>query len=471
MIAAIALNELRLCLRNGTFVGLAVAMLALIAGATALSVQRLATFDRERAAAEAIDREVWDGQGARNPHSAAHFARYAFKPVPQLAAFDPGVTDYAGLALWMEAHYQNPAVFRRAEDLGDAGRFGDLSPAWILQFAAPLFLSLILFSAIAGEREQGTLRQMAAGGIAPPTLLAGKLAGAGLATAAIVVPALIPGLPLARSSGGPVLPDLALRSGGLLVAYGLYFVAVGGIALGVSALCREKRTALIALVAIWAVSFVLLPRLSASLAVTLHPTPEAAELSKQLREASSALRRDTAYQEKMEREILAQYGVDKVEDLPINYGAYSLQQSEERAHPQFEAFYARLDAIHGRQENVIMAASILSPVLALETLSAGLAGADRHHQRAFAGAAEAHRRIMIKQLNDDLMFNAGEAGYGYTADATLWRQIDDFTYTPPRFASVLSHYALSALVLLLYAGGGIAFAAFALNRAQKGIAA
>ncbi|MEO1015994.1 MAG: DUF3526 domain-containing protein [Pseudomonadota bacterium] len=468
MIAAIAQNEFRGFLRNGVFISLAAAMLALMIGAAALSAQRLATFERERAAAEAVDHEVWIGQGARNPHSAAHFARYAFKPVPRLAAFDPGVTDYAGLALWMEAHYQNPAVFRRAEDLGDAGRFADLSPAWILQYAAPLFLFLVLFSSIAGEREQGTLRQMSASGLSARSLLAGKLAGAGLGVAAIIAPALILSLLAAGAGGIRTLPDVSVRTIGLAAAYVAYFVAIGGVAIGVSALAKEKRTALTALVAIWAGAFVLLPRLAASVAVTLHPTPEGATLSKALKEASEAYYVSDELKEQLKADTLAEHGVDKVDDLPFNYRGYALQWSEEYSHPLFEAFYDTLDATAARQEGVIAAASVFSPALAIDVLSAGLSGTDRHHHDAFRSAAEIHRRQTVKQLNDDLTYNAKERRY--TNDETLWREIDDFSHTPPRFSELAGRYVPSALILFVYAAGGLAFAGFALNRAQKEIA-
>lgn len=470
MIGTIARNDLRAYLRSGAFIGLAIAMIALLIGAAALSTQRLATFERERSAAEAVDRTVWDSQGARNPHSAAHFSRYAFKPVSELVAFDPGVTDYAGLALWMEAHYQNPAVFRRAEDLGDAGRFADLSPAWILQYIAPLFLFLILFAAIAGEREQGTLRQTAAAGLRSRTIVLGKLAGAGIAVGALIVLALLLSLWAAGAGSEAVLPDSMARGLGLAAAYGLYLIAVGAIAVGVSALCREKRTALIALVGVWAVAFILIPRLASSAATTLYPTPDATAIASQLSDASNAFYQDDEYRARIEEEALEQYGVDSVEALPIDYGGYSLQASEEHAEPLFEAVYAGLDEIYEQQDGLITAASLVSPVLAIESLSAGLAGTDRAHHGAFTWAAEEHRRTIVEQLNDDLTYNAGAAGYDYTNDETLWRQIADFDHSPPRFASLASHYLTSWLVLFAYALGGLIFAGFAVRRAQKRVA-
>ncbi|CAK9039504.1 Probable ABC transporter ATP-binding protein NosF [Durusdinium trenchii] len=297
-------------------------------------------------------------------------------------AKEVGVTDYAGMALWMEAHYQNPAVFRRVEDLGDAGA--------------------------AGESAR--------------------------------------------------LPDQNLRTVGLLLSYTIYFVALGAIAIGVSALLAEKRAALITLVAIWAASIVLAPRIASDAASTIYAEPDAAAISRQLSDASSAFYQDQEYRDAMEKAVLEEYGVEKTEELPIEYGAYTLQRSEEHAHPLFEAIYEQLDDIHGNQESVLRAASIVSPVIALNTLSAGLSGADRIHQKVFTKGAETHRRKIIKQLNENYMYNAGDAGYGYTADESFWREIEDFSFAPPRFLSLFGAYSFSAVILLAYAIGGLVFA-------------
>lgn len=471
MITAVIGKELRTLSRSGVFLSLGCAILALFVAASAISAQRLATFERERNAAENVDEEVWEGQGTRNPHSAAHFSRYAFKPISPLAAFDPGVTDHAGLAVWMEAHFQNPAVFRRAEDLG-AGQFTNLSPAWVLKIIAPLFLFLILFSAISGEREDGTLRQMVAAGAAPKTMLIGKLGGASAAIGLFTIPALSFGLLAASSQASDgALADIWLRSFGLMLSYVLYFVGLGGIALGVSALCRDRKSAFLVLVGIWAVSFVLLPRLAGAVATTLYPQPEAAQLSAQLKAASDAYYKDTAYREKIKADILAEYGVETIEDLPVDYGGYRLQKSEEHANPLFDAFYNRINTLHAKQQGVLNAMSLLSPVLAMDTLSAGMAGSDRLHQIDFTQAAETHRRKIIKQLNDDLLLNGAKAQGRYVAGATLWEKVPNLEYTAPRLASLAPQYLGSAIVVLLYAVFGLAFAVFMVQLAQKRVAA
>lgn len=472
MISAVIGKELRTFSRSRVFLALACAILALLIAASALSGQRLATLERERRAAEHIDEEVWQGQGDRNPHSAAHFARYAFKPIGSLAAFDPGVTDYAGLAVWMEAHVQNPAVFRRAEDLGDTAQFANLSPAWVLQVIGPLFLFLMLFGTISGEREDGTLRQVAAACAPPKSLLLGKLTGACMAIGIVTVPALLLGLwASSAATNATALSDTALRSVGLFVLYALYFMGLGGLALGVSALCRDRRSALLTLVGVWAVSFVLLPRLAGAVAATLYPQPQAPELTAQLKQVSAAFNQDKAYQEKVEAELLQAYNVQTIQELPVDYVGYRLQKSEEYSNPLFDAFYARMNALHASQQNVLNVLSVASPVLAIERLSAGLAGTDRVHQIAFTQAAEGHRRKIVKHLNEDFFLNGAKAEGRYVADAALWKTVPNLSYTAPPFASLAPQYIVSVLVLVFYAVFGLAFAIAMINRAQTRVAA
>ena len=50
------------------------------------------------------EREVWDGQGEKNPHSAAHFGTFAFKPKYPLSLIDQGVDKYVGISIFLEAH-------------------------------------------------------------------------------------------------------------------------------------------------------------------------------------------------------------------------------------------------------------------------------------------------------------------------------------------------------------------------------
>ena len=64
----------------------------------------------------------------------------AYKPLPALAVFDPGAAPYLGQVIWLEAHRQDPAMFRPAEDSPELRRLADLSVAGVLTHLLPLLI-------------------------------------------------------------------------------------------------------------------------------------------------------------------------------------------------------------------------------------------------------------------------------------------------------------------------------------------
>ena len=94
-----------------------------------------------------------------------------------------------GVAVWLEAHKQNDFRYRPAQDATAVARFGELSAAAVLQLLVPLLIILLGFSAFAGERDLGTLRQLLSLGVRPRDLAAGKALGVASALGLLLVPA------------------------------------------------------------------------------------------------------------------------------------------------------------------------------------------------------------------------------------------------------------------------------------------
>lgn len=465
---AIAIKDVQLLRGVSLLRYLSTALTLLLIVCLFVGVQREAEFGKERAQAQRIDREVWMGQGERNPHSAAHFSRYAFRTSSPLAIVDPGISDFAGLAIWMEAHYQDPAEFRRAEDSGQLSRFLQLSPAALFLIAVPLLVFILQHASVAGERESGTLRQLLAAGAPARDIFWGKWF-AGLRVSAPPFLALfVLGVGVAFiASPAPLLIDDWVRAAALFALYSAYLITCLSIALFVSALCNSRRQALMCLFGIWAAGMILLPRLAVDLARNLHPPADAREVATRLGDASDTYYKDKERRAQIERDVLQQYGVETIDELPIDYGAYVLQISEELSNPEFEAIYQELTDTEQAQAAVVRAFGSTTPFVAAATLSRAVAGTDLEAQYAFARTAETHRRQMIKMLNEDYMYNAGAQGYSYTADATLWAQFEDFHYSRPTLTQVLRVYALELLLLLLWLVASTALAYIAVQRVVR----
>ncbi len=431
-------------------------------------LQRERVFDKEKTAAESTDKVVWMEQGDRNPHSAAHFSRYAFRPASPLGLIDPGTSDFAGLAVWMEAHYQDPAVFRRAEDGGELSRYSQLTPAFLFMVAAPLLIFLMMYGSVSGEREDGTLRQLLASGVNARDFFAGKYR-AGMRQTMVAFSVVFAALTVFAVVTTPaeVTTDAFLRVAALYLVYALYLATCVAVALGVSALFATRQLSFLALAGLWAAMTVLAPRIAADVSTSIYAQPDAREVSTNLSMASNIYYQDKQKQQDIEDEVLREYGVENVEDLPINYGAYLLQYSEEMSEPEFDQLYSDLDQRYASQESISRLFSLLTPAIATANLSRGVAGTDRVHQRGFTNAAEEHRRVMIKMLNDDYMYNAAEVGAAYTADAELWEQFEDFGYRLPPLGSLASAYVADLLVLLAWFGLTIVVAARLVGRAVR----
>jgi ABC-2 type transport system permease protein len=279
----------------------------------------------ERARAQRTAREQWLAQGDKNPHSAAHYSIYAFRPVGTLAFVDQGVTPYVGLAAWLEAHKQNDFSYRPARDATAAGRFGSLTAAVILQILLPLLIISMGFSACAGERESGTWRQLLSLGVSPGTIASGKVLGLSATLATILVPATIvcaAVLTFAESASGSLG-----RAALMAVAYLLYLATWILITLLVSATARSSRAALLLLLAGWMVTLVL-PRITSDLARSLYPTPSAlsfgARVAADMRNGIDGHNPADKRAAELLTRVLAEYKVDREEHLPINFMGISL---------------------------------------------------------------------------------------------------------------------------------------------------
>jgi len=420
--------------------GIALALL-LVAGL--ISAQQCQTLARQKAQATAAERARWLGQGENNPHGAAHYGIYVFKPQTALMAFDPGIEAFVGASVWLEAHQQNEFVYRPAQDAAPVQRFIQLSPAAAVQILGPLLIILLGFGAVAGERERGTLRQILSHGADGPRLLTGKA----LALAAVLLAILAPVAGAALVSG--LMFGLAFSGSRLLLMVLVYVLYLGTflfLTLAVSAWAASARSALVILLAFWAVNCFLAPRAVAELAGAVHPVPSSVEWKNVMRSKMTA-DHDVSVEERLKAELLQRYGVSKEEDLPVNWRGIFLQRGEEANYPIFDKHYNRLfDGIRG-QDRVYQWGAVAAPLLALQSLSMGFGCSDFEHHRRFVVAAEEHRRVIQKTLNEELSLHPEKDWGDYQAGQDLWARLPAFRYEPPPLSGFLQYYVSAAFLL------------------------
>jgi ABC-2 type transport system permease protein len=459
MISRIARKELTEMFRDGRFRVLAGVVLAVSVLALAAGWRHYSDINRQHALAKQATRQQWLGQDKKNPHSAAHYGVYAFKPKSPLAIVDTGLDPYMGVAVWLEAHKQNEFKYRPAQDRTAVQRFGEMTAAEVLQILAPLFVVLMTFSAFAGEREQGTLRQLLSLGVSRRDLAIGKALGVAGALGLILLPAAVIGvLALALTSENGVMLDEPVRGVWLVAAYLAYFAIFVAVSLAISARVKSSRLALVLLLTFWFANGLVASRAASDIASWLHPTPSAVDFQK-------ALDTDLNDQQEMERrlsrrrtELFARYNVSTVDALPVAFSGVSLQEGEEHGNEVFDKHFGRLFDIYQRQNKVFQAGGLVAPTLALRAVSMGLAGTDFAQHRHFIQAAEEYRRHIQRVMNEDIQVNQ-KPGQTYLATAELWSQVPDFHYVSPSTSWVLGNVSWALAVLGTWLAGSV-FAMF-----------
>jgi len=463
MIATIARKEATELFRDGRFRWGAALVVGLLVTALLSGWQQYTEIEASHTAATEATWERWLNQGEKNPHSAAHYGVYAFKPITPLSLVDQGVNTYTGVFTWLEAHNQNPFEYRPAQDAPALGRFGQLTASTVLQLLVPLLIVLLGFSAIVGEREAGTMRLLLAGGVRREQLALGKAAGLTLGLGVLVIPAAAVGaLALLLATNTDQSVSVA-RVAWLAGAYLLYFGAILGITLAVSAWSRSSRVALVTLLGFWIVNALVSPRLATDVARALYPLPAAetfrAAISDDLRNGVDGHSPQDARQQALRDSVLAAYGKATLEELPVNYAGISLQAGEEYANRVYDRRFGELADRMRAQEGMHRQLGLLMPLLAIRSASMGIAGTDVFHHEHFVRAAEEHRRLIQRTLNADITTN-GRFGQTYMAGPDLWASIPTFSYAPPALATIVSNQTSSFVWLLVWLGvAGAAFVA------------
>lgn len=473
MIGTIARKEFIEIVRDGRFRWVAAIMVLLLLTAMLAGKQRYDAHAATQLAAQGSSNAQWLDQGDKNPHSAAHYGNYAFKPLGPLGFFDGGIVAYAGTTIFMEAHKQNFPIARPASDTSAIARFGELSGASILQLLLPLLVILLGFTAFAGERESGTLRQVLSMGTAPSRLLCGKALGLGAAVAVVVLPCLLIGAGVIAASGlETVGGGLGTRVALLALGYGLYAATFLFLTLAVSARASSPRAALMALVGFWAFSAFLMPKIAGEISKVVHPSPAygtfMAEMKAHQRRGIDGVS-PNAKLGRYQAEMYRKYGVRRVEDLPFYWTAVRMQKLEELDQPVFDQHYGAVRDAYTAQQGLQDGLGLVAPTLALRSLSTGLSGTSLLEHAKFSADAETFREEMVAKMNGYLakaatnLNGVNDATNYMIANEDVFAIVPPYRYEPPPLAASVAAQLpnLARLTLWFVVALGLAWLAVA----------
>lgn len=452
IVLRIAREECRSLLRNHVAVlgTLLLTVLMLIASLNAWEHQRNSA--AEIARYQTQSNHEFESQPDRHPHRMAHYGHFLFRPLNALAAFDPGISAYTGNTLFLEAHRQNSANFGDVRQSSLLLRFGQLTPAFVLQVLAPLLLVFVGFSGIARERESGTLRLLLTQGVSSQQLVLGKLAALSAFTGLILLPAVLMLGVLALTGESAWGMSLVLIAG-----YAVWLLLWSLMVVFISSLCQRSRDALLGLLAIWVVAIILLPRWVPDLANAAINLPTRFENEITIQKEYLALGdshnpNDPKFAE-FRDQVLKQYGVSRIEDLPVNFKGLVGMEGERKASALFNRYAKKAFDLQTAQNGFVDDFAWLSPLFALKRLSMSAAGTDLQNFRSFLEQGEQYRYNLVQGLNklqtEKLSYvDDTTKGKENRIDRSNWQTFPEFSFKPSSSWSTLKT-ALPALGTLL----------------------
>lgn len=428
------------------------AVLMIVAVFNAWEHQRNANVERARYQAQA--NHEFEAQPDRHPHRVAHYGHFLFRPLNSLAAFDPGIDAYTGNTLFLEAHRQNSANFGDVRQSSLLLRFGQLTPAFVLQVLAPLLLVFVGHAGVARERESGTLRVLLAQGVDSRQIVLGKgLALSGFA-GLVLLPAVLALIWLAFRGQPGWLPTLLLSAG--YTAWLLLWVSVVVL---VSSLFVRSRDALLALLAVWTVMVILLPRWVPDVVNTAIALPtrfeNAIHVEREYQALGNAHNPDDPKFAAFRDKVLKKYGVTRIEDLPVNFKGLVGMESERQSSKLFNRYVAATLDRQVQQNRMVDGFGWLSPTLALRRLSMTASGTDLDSFRRFMEQGEQYRYDLIQRLNQ---LQAEKLAYADDTNPdkesrivhTYWQSFPPFQFEPRATVQTLQRAMPAGGILLLW---------------------
>lgn len=456
MIKIIAQKEWTMLVRDRRLVGLSLLAAVLLAVAALVGYAQFTKLNVEREAAKTFVRAQWLNQGEQNAHSAAHYGTFAYRPKSALSFLDFGVDNFTGSSIYLEAHRQNNLRFSAAQDSGALLRFGELTAAFVLQMLVPLLIIFLSFNVLTTERENGTLRLLAASGVDLKKVAWGKILGISKAVGWAILPAILIAAITLFTSTSNLDSTILLAGGILLFLYILYFFICIAVSVVVSAYSGSSRAALVRLLGGWILLCVILPKLSVNVGSSLFAAPSSYEFFQQIRKDEEAGIDGHNTSDKrldaLKTETLKKYGVDSVEKLPVNWDAIVMQEGERHTSMIYNKRFGDLQATFAKQNAVSEWASFLSPYLGIRALSMGLSGSDYRAALDFQRQAEAYRFQLVQTMNETLEKTTQTGDWDFKHNVDTWSKLPDFQMHSLPIGPILNHYLVALIALATWIG-------------------
>ena len=213
-------------------------------------------------------RKQWERLEAMNPHRAAHYGSYVFKPINILNSMDSGINDLTGNVIKIEGHVQNEIIYSEASQSLSISKFGKLKSSLLLQYVIPLFLIFLAFGSLSREKETQRIKLLVFQGISITKLTFAKSLSIWIYGILLLLVTMIIHSVLSVNDT-EILKRLTL----LTIFYGLYYYIITSLATYFSASLKNNTSALSSILAIWIVWTIFIPKIWGNAVEKIYPLP------------------------------------------------------------------------------------------------------------------------------------------------------------------------------------------------------
>lgn len=455
----IAREEWRLWLRSKVVVAAALIIAVLLAVTSVLTINRIADEQAQRMEQQVAAEEMFFAQPDRHPHRMVHYGHYVFRTPPPLAVFEPGVDAVTGQSIFLEGHRQNSAMFADTKAAADLGGFSDLTPASLYQLLLPLLLIVLGHAMFLRERESGPLAVLLAQGSSGALLALGKATALLSVIAIFIVPLVV------VAAYSVALGESVLAATSIVAGYFLYLCVWGAVVLTASILIRQRAVSLGVLVFVWLFAALIVPRFAINASSAAIDAPGKIEsdlvmLAEQRKLGDGHNAADPAF-EQLQAQVLEQYDVETIEELPINWRGVVATYSESELTELLNRFAENRMSLEAGQSRLFDLFGLASPTIAIASSSRALAGTDLATHHRFLRESEDLRFDFVQALNQahatDLDYtldmnrnNDAASAKAARINAASWQVLDEFRFQPDSARERLARAVLPLGILLLW---------------------
>jgi ABC-type transport system involved in multi-copper enzyme maturation permease subunit len=341
---------------------------------------------------------------------------------------------------------------------------GKVDFVFLVQMVLSLVALLFASDVIAGEKEAGTLRAMLSNRLPRDAILVGKVTGGYAALWAPFTGAFLVGLLLLVLGTFPVFGgDTPAKILVVFLAASVFLLAYFILGTMISASFSKTRTALVAILLVWAFFQLIMPKLSDMVAALVYPVRTETQVSLEKSLLAGSLGMETARELGRQSDLIfgsAPKGTADDAESPerkrwdaIRAGIE--QGAKERKAQQLGAIDETYRQQKRRQQDLAVNLSLVSPSAAFARLVADVCGTGELERTKYAEAVQAHVRALdgalFSKVKRTLMIHAGGVtSLGFSAQPVDFKTLPQFTIAPASLAEVFRANWKSLLSLLFW---------------------